>query len=297
MALVGTTFEGTTVGDTLTATNGGTGNSPFAIGTTTLTPTSVYSSTTPIHGTRGWRLTCAAGANNSIYYSSAVTSSFSVAFGYKVKAQPTIQGCPIYGLIEGTSFNTCLTILAGTAGSVSVRNAAGTIVVMAGVTMAIDTTYRFEAWGSLAGTPTISNATYTVECYAGDSTTALGSVVVTGTGNLGTVGFVRNRIGKIDTAGTVDSIFDDFRSNLGSASPLGPIDVTLASQLALSPSSGVIPALTTATITATGGTGSPLVYAMDWGDGNTSAAQSSNTFTHTYAAAGSWAAQSSTQNS
>lgn len=297
MALKQTGFEGTTAGDTVTATNGGTGNTALTIGTTggSPAPTLVYSSTTPIHGARGMRLTAITGATTRVFYADPVTPSFTAAFGYKSKATPTGGPTEIYYLTEGTSFDQKLAIAHTTTNTVTVKDASGVTNTISGVTLVTDTAYRIEVYGSLAGSPTTSNATYTVKVFTGDSTTALGTYT-TSSGNLGTVGFIRQSLGKHSPTGTMDSIFDDFRANLGSSAALGPVDLTLSSTLALSPTSGTVPYTLTATVSYTGGTGTPVTYSMDWGDGTTSAAQSSNIFTHSVTVAGTYTATSTTLN-
>jgi hypothetical protein len=60
------------------------------------------------------------------------------------------------------------------------------------------------------------------------------------------------------------------------------------SSVSVTPSSGAGPLAVTLTIIPSGGNGNPITYSIDdWGDGATSAGQSSNTFAHTYASVGS----------
>jgi hypothetical protein len=62
----------------------------------------------------------------------------------------------------------------------------------------------------------------------------------------------------------------------------------LTASAVVSPTSGTVPFVVTCTATAAGGSGTSKTYAFNWGDGSTTAAQSSNVATHTYATPGTY---------
>jgi hypothetical protein len=62
----------------------------------------------------------------------------------------------------------------------------------------------------------------------------------------------------------------------------------LTASAVVSPSSGTVPFVVTCTATASGGSGTTKTYAFNWGDGGTTAAQSSNVATHTYSTQGTY---------
>lgn len=73
---------------------------------------------------------------------------------------------------------------------------------------------------------------------------------------------------------------------------LGPVGSTsLAATLSLTPTTGTVPTQTVATASATGGTGTPMTYAFNWGDGTTTPAQASSTVNHTYTVPGNYTVQ------
>ena len=75
-------------------------------------------------------------------------------------------------------------------------------------------------------------------------------------------------------------------NQIGVQLALVPSVVALSATASVAPTSGSGPLDVTLTVTATGGNGNPKTYSVDWGDGSSSPSQSSNVFTHTYAAVG-----------
>jgi hypothetical protein len=288
MALKQTTFENTTDGAAVTAANGGTGNDALTVGTTSGTPTAIYTSSNPIHGTRAMRLTAAATQLTRFYYQDTLSNAFSARFGYRPLATPG-SSAEICYVIEGTSFAQQVTILHTTTNTIQVKMGTGAFTTISGVTLSLNTAYRFELYGTLNATPTTTNASLTVRVFAGDSTTPLGTFSSTA-GDLGTVGIVRVAIGKMQSAGTFDAIFDDFAVNVGSSTPIGPVDTTLTASLSVVPTTGTIPFSVTATGGYSGGAaGATITYTFNWGDGTAvTGPQSSNVATHNYTVAGTF---------
>lgn len=78
------------------------------------------------------------------------------------------------------------------------------------------------------------------------------------------------------------------------AGPYTPL--VLAATVSVSPTSGTIPFTVTATIGSTGGTGTAKTYAVDWGDGGATAAQSSPSLTHSYTTVGTFTVTATVSN-
>lgn len=140
----------------------------------------------------------------------------------------------------------------------------------------------------VGGTATTGTAKLELRNQAG---TLLEPIINLTTANIGTVLINQFRLGRVDvsTYGTpfwIDTVSYDQAATDTLADFSG--STALAASMVCVPSSAVIPFTTTATVTASGGTGTTKNYAWVWGDGGTTAAQTSNVATHLYTTVGSY---------
>lgn len=122
-----------------------------------------------------------------------------------------------------------------------VLGTANTTSTLTTTTLALNTWYRFEVYGTGMGT---ASASMTADVYVGENTgTPYMTTGLTGQNTTATVGTVR--YGKIGAAGSNDWFYDDLAQNIGSATPLGPEVALGGDQTNIEPKS-------TVTLTAVG---------------------------------------------
>lgn len=134
---------------------------------------------------------------------------------------------------------------------------------------AADLEVSLAAWTAASRAETVTSG-YTALTAVATSTTYLAEAYKLSSAG-GTVGPTWS-LSPTATAGVITAAFAP------SSVPL-TVDSVVAT-----PSSGTAPLSVSAVVTASGGTGTAKTYAADWGDGSTTAAQSSATMTHTYSA-------------
>lgn len=219
-----TGFEGTTSGATMDATAANQ-NSPtndlLTLNTFVGSPTRQYVSADVCNGTRALRVTGAASSTWRFYYPYTQSTSFAMRTGFVLKAAPSTEQ-EIFYLVEGTSFAAALALRLTASRQLKIFNRAAGSSTYSGFTASLDTPYRIEVYGTLDDSPTTTNGTVAVKVFAGNSTTASGTVFTSIAYNLGTVGFVRQQWGKLTSSGTLDIVFDDLAARFGSATPIGP---------------------------------------------------------------------------
>jgi hypothetical protein len=137
--------------------------------------------------------------------------------------------------------------------------------------------------------------TFAINCYTRGATSALWSMSgATVTDMATTAGIASMRFGIANSGTAVNTAVSYVDTNtgfaIGSGDYLARHDVAanLTATVSVSPSSGPVGTVVNATVTATGGNGNPISYSVNWGDGQTTGPQSSNTFSHTYSSAGTF---------
>ncbi len=140
-------------------------------------------------------------------------------------------------------------------------------------------------------TATPASSTCHIAAYALDSNTPIidlgtipGSPTTTG------VQLDYFKFGRANTDSDTSVFYlDDMRWDYA-ATDMIPVTAgaALSCTTAVTPTSGTAPLAVSSTITPNGGSGSAITYDWSWGDGSTTAAQSSPTATHTYSSAGTY---------
>jgi hypothetical protein len=180
------------------------------------------------------------------------------------------------------------------------RISAGTSIVVAsdsnsvsGFTMAVGTRYWIEMAVTVGSAATSADGRIeyhvtddsNTELFAYDS----GTTLVTGNVNPN-----HYRFGNFAamTGWTYDVFDGPVRAGGQASGWIGPVGSTgLAGTVTLAPTTGAIPATTTATAAFTGGTGTAKSYTFSWGDGTANTGpQSSASATHTYTTKGTYTA-------
>lgn len=156
-------------------------------------------------------------------------------------------------------------------GLLRLRDGSLTQVAVGTHALLVNTEYHFEILRS--------GSTMTVKVYTASSGVLLDTI----SGTVGSTALVLVEYGNnAALTGTLGSFTMDelVLTNVGTVEvgPPTPL-VSLTASAVVSPSSGAPPFTLTLTITATGGSGTYLYEVDDWGDGSTSAQQSSNVFT------------------
>jgi PKD repeat protein len=182
-----------------------------------------------------------------------------------------------------------LNVMTNRAIRIGVGSAATILPASESAVLAVSTQYFVE----LAVTPGTTTTNGRVEYLITDSNNVTVDSYDTGaTVNTGTVEGGRARFGGYAaTAGFTQDTFDGAVrvGFLPAGQWIGPLGATtLTATVSLTPVTGDVPISTTATVTATGGTGTAKTYAFNWGDGSTTAAQASPTVSHTYTVAGNY---------
>lgn len=145
-----------------------------------------------------------------------------------------------------------------------------------------------KIWVSLGGTATTGSVKLGLYNAAG---TLLEPIVSLTTANLGTALIDRVVIGKFDSSNQTAPFWMDTASLDPAGTDLLSTYATssaLAATVSVVPNSGTVPFSVTATAGYSGGTGSPVTYAFNWGDGSTTPAQSGASATHTYNTVGTF---------
>lgn len=158
-------------------------------------------------------------------------------------------------------------------------------------TVAVPTATQVRIKGVLDIQAVAANSRFKVGMFNPDTDASLGAGAATpdwitftpGDTSVSTIQF-----GKVSFDTDVTSfIIDEVRVETAATDYIAAAASNLTSVTTVSPISGPAPLAVTATVTLTNAVGTKT-YAFNWGDGQTTAAQSSNTATHTYSAAGTY---------
>ena len=221
MTLLTNSAEGGTNGTTVTTGNSG-GASGQAFSAVTLNSGTFIFSNAWAHGGSLSYLHQQIAANSLFYDMTAdsanAAASWSARFYLRLNALPsaTAQG-PLNWRSAANSNMGNIQLTA--TGAVLITTGTGGAVSTSGNTLAINTDYRFEVYGTNYGT---SSAATTCDIYLGDNTgTPYMTTNSTHTSALSTVGIFR--LGKSSSGGgSIDYYIDDWAWNIGSATPIGP---------------------------------------------------------------------------
>lgn len=219
MTLKKNSAEGGTNGTGVTTGNSG-GGSGDALSVVNLgtTGTVAYSSAVSMHGSLSMQFTQGTAAN-VIYVcmDDTASASFSARMYIRMTGLPSAEAEFLMGVRTAADGNVAR-IQMTAAGFTRVVNSAGTVIYTGSNAPSLNTWYRYEIWGTGAGTAT---ATFNYAMYSGDSLTAIETTQLTNFSmSNGTVG--RVRFGKGSTATIATWSIDDLAINLGSNAAIGP---------------------------------------------------------------------------
>lgn len=215
MALVQNTFDGGTVGTTVSEANsGGASGTPFTLVQIVAGATCTYQTAAAKHGGKGCRIT-GNGSGAFMQHDMVADPKLSTRFYVNFPSAPS-AACQIYtprsvvNYIGGININTALKL--------QVTNIAGTPVFTTTAALTAGTYYRIEISHQVA---TSTTGAIQFKYFVGDSTTAVESFTTT-TADLGTSNIIQYRIGKINSAGNSPLDLDSITFNAGSTTLLGP---------------------------------------------------------------------------
>ena len=218
MALKKNSAEGGSNGTGVTTGNSG-GGSGDALSVVSLNSGTInYTSGVSMHGSLAHEYTQATAAN-SLYtcLDDTASANFSARFYLRLTGLPSTDMEFPLGLRTAADGNVARVQMRST-GVTRITNSAGTVIYTGTFTPSLNTWYRYEVWGSGAGTGT---ATFNYAVFAGDSTSASETTQLTNfsmsNGQIGRV-----RFGKGSTATLAAWQIDDYAINLGSSSQIGP---------------------------------------------------------------------------
>ncbi len=228
MALKQNSAEGGANGLTVTNTNsGGASGTGFNTVTTTGSPTRVYSSAQKAHGNLSYQVT--SGANSTVdfgFASFTANNSLALRF-YLYHATSPTSGQEIFQVYSGGgAAKVAVVALSGT-GRVQVMGAAATLSTFP-TPLVVGTWYRIEMQLTVGA----STTTGSIACqyYVHDQTTPVDPPYSSSTANLGTNPATTIHFGKLTSAATLDSFFDDIAYDDGATAPIGvPNPIPIAS--------------------------------------------------------------------
>lgn len=252
MALLTNDAEGQSSGTTLTAANSG-GGSGNAFNTVTQTGTGsiTFSNSQAAHGSQSYAITASAGAAEWVDWSGGTAKTAAARAYIYINSTPAAGG-DIFEFRNSTTVAAKVQIQLSSGNMFfAVTNSAGTgIHNFTAGNVVTGTWYRIEMQAT-AGTTT-SNGTINVQYYALDSYTAIETYSSGAAVNAGTTNITDFRMGQITTtSATLSCFIDDIAANLGSATPIGPVNIPPTVSLN-TPSNGSTGVSTTPTLAFTG---------------------------------------------
>lgn len=281
------TFDGGTVGATITEANsGGASGTPFNYVEILAGATATYQSTSAMHGGRGCKIT-GSGAHAFLEHDLTTTyTQMSFRFYVRFPSAPTAN-CQIFtprssaDYVAGVNITTALKFQAAQVG--------GT-VLFTSATLTANTWYRVEMVVE-TGTTT-ANGAIAFKYFLGDSTTAVESFSST-TANTSLLPMTMYRIGKVNNTGSTPMDIDSITFNTGSDLFLGPhVDLNIPPVANAGTGGTDIEPGSTVTLNGTGSTdpdGSITSYSWTQTSGisvTISGSGASRTFTAPYTLAG-----------
>lgn len=297
MSIKNTTYQNLAAGTTLTAANSG-----FTAMTSNFVATVINSRTCAVATAPGTSISI--GRITVPELASVVKYLFPFSYSAIPAAERTIAQIN-FGTSQGTdtasTFAVKVTITAAGKFRVYTGGATGsTSRYISTASIPTGSDYRLEIYSEAGTSATTGMVHAAIYPYSSSTPITDGDFTLTGTDIAGTGGGFTNVIGGKNSG---DSASDNIvllpgltvksqADAVNSPEPLG--STALTANLVLSPNSGTLPYSITATVNTSGGTNINRTFAMDWGDGTTSPAQASNTFTKTISGSSSFTGRTAT---